>query len=107
MQGLSKSKHVHLVDALRHLESLLNGREQECECLPQTAALRRELESMHGNYERLLDELAKQITDYEVLYSHVKIQFLGRKLKELKKEMTTEQPDFVAMVDGIRLAYGT
>lgn len=104
MQGISKSRHTHLVDALLQMEQLLS---KECECLQQAGEYRVELESMHGNYERLLDELSKQIMEYEILYSHVKIQFLGKKLKELKKEISVEMPDFPMLMQNIRLAYGT
>lgn len=104
MQGISKSKHMHLIDALLQMEQLLS---KEYECLQQTTGYRVELEAMHSNYERLLDELARQITDYEVLYSHVKIQFLGKKLKELKKEITVEMQNFPVLVRNIQLAYGT
>ncbi|EHQ27512.1 hypothetical protein [Mucilaginibacter paludis] len=104
MQGISKSRHVHLMDALLQLEQLLG---KECECLQQATEYRVELESMHSNYERLLEELARQITNYEVMYSHVKIQFLGKKLKELKKEISVEMPGFPVLVQNIRLAYGT
>lgn len=104
MQGISKSRHVHLMDALLQMEQLLN---KECECLQQTVEYRIELETIHSNYERLLGELARQITDYEVLFSHVKIQFLGKKLKELKKEISVEMRDFPLLMQNIRLAYGT
>ncbi|EHQ25474.1 hypothetical protein [Mucilaginibacter paludis] len=104
MQGISKSRHVHLMDALLQLEQLLG---KECECLQQTGEYRVELETMHRNYERLLDDLEKVITDYSVLYDQVKIQFLGKKLKELKKEISVEMPGFPVLVQNIRIAYGT
>lgn len=104
MQGISKSKHEHLIGALLQLEQLLS---RECECLQQAGEYRVELETMHGNYEQLLNELAKQIVSYELLYSQVKIQFLGKKLKELKREITAETPGFPRLVQNIRLAYGT
>ncbi len=104
MQGISNARHVHLIDALLQLEQLLN---KECECLQKAGEYRVELEAMHSNYERLLDELGKQIMEYELLYSHVKIQFLGKKLKELKKEISVEMPTFPTLVRNIRIAYGT
>jgi predicted nuclease with TOPRIM domain len=104
MQGISRSKHVHLMDALLQLETLLG---KECECLQQAGEYRAELETMHRNYERLLGELAQLITDYSVLYDEVKIRFLGKKLKELKKEISVEMPDFPMLVQNIRIAYGT
>lgn len=104
MQGISKSKHEHLMSALLQLEGLLN---KECDCLEQAREYKSELETMHSNYERLLDELARKITDYEVFYSHVKIQFLGKKLKELKKDISVEKPSFPMLRQNIRLAYST
>ncbi|EHQ27500.1 hypothetical protein [Mucilaginibacter paludis] len=83
MQGISKSRHVHLMDALLQLEYLLG---KECGCLQQAGEYRAELATMHSDYERLLGELAKVITDYSVLYDEVKIRFLGKKLKELKRK---------------------
>lgn len=43
-----------------------------------------ELDKMYQRYEYLL-KVSIQITAYEVLYSEVRVQFLGRKLKALKK----------------------
>jgi soluble cytochrome b562 len=104
MQGISQSKHQHLVDALLQMEQVLK---QNRECVEQAVEYRVELESMHKNYERLLDKLANQISEYEALYAHVKIQYVGKKLKELKKEIPVEKPAFALLTENIRLAYGT
>ncbi len=66
-----------------------------------------ELEMMHRRYERTLADLSALIADYETLFSEVKVQYLGKKLKELKKEIPAEKPAFVMLVENIRLAYGT
>lgn len=107
MQGINKAKHVHLIDALLHMERLLSGEQMECACIQQTAEYRRELEDMHSNYERLLEELSGQISAYEALFSQVKVQYLSRKLKELKKEISEEKPAFRMLTENIRIAYGT
>lgn len=107
MQGINQSKHQHLLDALLQMERLLVSEQRECACVHQTAEYRRELEDMHLNYRRLLDELSRQISAYEDLFSQVKTQYLGKKLKELKKKIPTEKPAFVRLVENIRLTYGT
>lgn len=107
MQGISTAKHQHLVDALLQLERELSRDFKTDLALQQAAEYRTELEAMHRNYERLLDELSRQITEYEILYSHVKIRFLGKKLKELKKEISAEMKDFPVLVQNIHLVYGT
>jgi type III secretory pathway component EscV len=94
MQAISKNRHGHLRDALAHMEVLLAGDGQEFACLQQATDYSLELEAMYRNYERLLKELSEQITAYEILYSEVKVQFLGRKLKELKKQIPAEKPAF-------------
>jgi hypothetical protein len=37
----------------------------------------------------------------------VKVQFLGKKLKQLKKEIPVEKPAFSVLQASIKLAYGT
>lgn len=88
MQGINKAKHVHLIDALLYMERLLAREQRECTCVQQPAEYRQKLEDMHGNYERLLKELSGQIRAYEALFSQVKVQYLSKKLKELKKEIS-------------------
>ncbi|RQO64829.1 hypothetical protein DBR43_31610 [Pedobacter sp. KBW06] len=107
MQGINKAKHVHLIDALLHMERLLSSEQGACACVQQTAQYRQELEDMHGNYERLLEELSGQIRAYEALFSQVKVQYLGKKLKALKKEIPVEKPAFKVLIKNIRLTYNT
>lgn len=107
MHGISKSRHEHLLDALLQMEGLLKECDLERSCIQQAAEYNRELESMYQNYQRLLKELSRQITDYEILYIEVKVQFLGKKLKQLKKEIHIEKPAFSVLQASIKLAYGT
>lgn len=86
---------------------LLSDREKDCSCSKQAEDYKRDLESIFRNYERLLKELSEQITAYEILYNENKVQFLGKKLKELKKEIQTEKPACVTLKASIRLAFGT
>ena len=94
MQGISKSRHEHLLRALLQMEGLLKECDLECCALQQAADYNCELENMYQNYQRMLKELSRQITDYEILYIEVKVQFLGKKLKQLKKEIPVEKPAF-------------
>jgi hypothetical protein len=107
MHGISRSRHEHLKDALLQMEGLLKECDLEPSCLQQAMEYNRELESMYQNYQRLLKELSRQITDYEILYIEVKVQFLGKKLKQLKKEIPVEKPAFSVLQASIKLAYGT
>ena len=104
MQGINKSRHEHLHNAMLQMEELLSSSDLYCSILHQTADYSQKLVSMYQNYERLLNELSRQITDYEILYIEVKVQFLGKKLKELKKEIPAEKPAFSALQASIKLA---
>ncbi len=107
MQAISKKRHEHLKEALLQMEGLFSDQQKDCGCLQQSGVYNRDLETMYRNYERLLKELSRQITAYEILYSEVKVQFLGKKLKELKKQIPAEKSAFVMLQTSIRLAYGT
>jgi hypothetical protein len=107
MQGISTSKHQHLVDALLQLEKLLN-REFVHNTDPQMAAeLRSELETLFGSYNRQVMALAKLIGDYHELFNKAKIQFLSPKLKELRKKAEHDARVFPLLAQNIRLVYGT
>ncbi|MES2458227.1 MAG: hypothetical protein V4594_21900 [Bacteroidota bacterium] len=107
MQGINKAKHVHLIDALLQLERLLAHGRIECACIQQTAEYRLKLEDMHLNYERLLEELSGLIGVYEELFNQVKVQYLSKKLKEMKKEISIERPAYRMLAENIRLAHRT
>ena len=107
MQGINKAKHAHLMDALLGLERLVSRQGADDKCLHEIVAHRHQLAKKVEDYDRLLTELGKLITDYEVLYSEVKVQFLAKKLKSLKKDVTVEKSSFCMLVENIQLAYGT
>ena len=107
MQGINKAKHAHLMDALLGLERLVSRQYADDRCMQEIAEHRARLENIFEVYERLLTELGNLITDYEMLYREVKVQFLARKLKGLKKEIALKKPAFVMLQSSIRLAYGT
>jgi hypothetical protein len=111
MQGITKGRHVHMIDALLQLEELLAREQPECGCLQQAKDHRRELSAMYANYENLLEKLAEQISAYEALFGHVKVHVLSKKLKELKKDIPADRaasiPALVMLHHNIQLAYGT
>lgn len=107
MQGISTSKHQHLVDALLHLENLLSkdfGQDIDRQLANE---LRSELELMHNNYSQRVAALAELIADYHELFHKAKMQFLSRKLKELKKQAGRDDSVLPLLAQNIRLAYGT
>lgn len=107
MQGINKAKHVHLVDALLQLERLMDQGSLLGQDLKKAEDLRLRLAEMYQGYEQLLDDLALHIAEYKDLFNEVKIQYLGKKLKELKKQERLERSGFVELMDHARLAYGT
>lgn len=84
MQGINKTRHAHLVDALLQIERQLST---GSEYLQEAEEYLAELESIYSDYENMLGELAEKIRAYETLFGHIKIQFLGKKLKALKREI--------------------
>jgi len=62
---------------------------------------------VYSDYQKKLAGLEQMVIEYEALYSHVKVQFLTRKLKELKREVRTKQPAYRLFAENIRLSYGT
>lgn len=87
MQGISINRHGLLVDALLQMERLFSDEQKECSFLQQADYCDCELKTMYWNYELLLKELLEQIVMYGIVYSVAKVQFMDRKLKELKKEI--------------------
>ena len=111
MQAISKGKHVQMINALFQLEELLGHDEQNCSYVKLSADYRRELETMQINYQSLLGNLAEHISAYEALSAYVKVHFLGKKLKELKKHIPpnniTSIPAPGMLHHNIQLIYGT
>lgn len=107
MKGINESQYQHLLKALQQLERLLSEYPKGHESLLQALAYRKELEMMHRNYDSLLTDLSKQIMAYEILYNEVKVHFLGKRLRELKKSISVEMSVFPVLVQNIHMAYGT
>ncbi|SOD15330.1 hypothetical protein [Pedobacter xixiisoli] len=105
MQGINKAKHAHLTDALHNLQQIVKQRSLDEECLQQATTYGTALANSYSTYEKLLTELAQQIEAYEALFTEVKVQFLGKKLKELKKQAVLQQPSLSVLMESVRLAY--
>ena len=75
MQGISKTRHEHLIDALLQMERLLSS---DCECIQEAEEYRTELENMYRDYECILSELAKQIRAYELLSARLRYSFWAK-----------------------------
>lgn len=107
MQGISTSKHQHLVDALLHLENLLESDFEQQADRERSAELRQELETMLESYKEQINTLAELIGDYHELYHKARMQFLSPKLKMLRKQAGQDGAVLPLLVQNIRLAYGT
>ena len=129
MKAISYRQHKLLSAALLEVESLLSDIEQNwtepslqvslqpVKIMPhlqarqaasaELKAKRIELEGSHQVYLDMLDALAFHIATYEDLFTTIKVQYVGNRLKELKKHV---QPNSIAserLRAGISLAYGT
>ena len=91
MQGINKAKHAHLIDALLNFQQVTSQNNLNPDDVDQAKLYNVELKRRYRKYELLLQELASHIEAYEELSSAVRVQFLGRRLKELKKQTTTVQ----------------
>ena len=94
MQGINKSKHVQLIDALLQMERLLREDKQLNECLQQMVEYRAELESIYSDYKSLVEVLADHISAYKALHGHIKIQHLGKKTERAEKENSDGKTHF-------------
>jgi len=107
MQGISTSKHQHLVDALLHLEESLSKDFRQYNDSQLACELRRELEAMIGLYGEQVSALAEPIASYNDLYQKARMKFLSPKLKELTKRATQDEQIQPLLMQNIRLVYGT
>ncbi|WP_256012087.1 hypothetical protein [Desertivirga xinjiangensis] len=107
MQGISTSKHQHLVDALLRMERLLNKKtDQEADKL-LCAVYLRELETAFFQYEQLLSELSSLIEGYNELFGKAKTQFLSPRLKKLRRQVHKDTQLSYLVLENIRLVYRT
>lgn len=128
MKAISHRQHKLLTAALLEVESLLSDIKQNwtepssqvslqlVKMMPhlqarqaasaELKAKRKELENSHQVYLDMLDALAFHIATYEDLFTTIKVQYVGNRLKELKKLI---QPNSIAserLRASISLAYG-
>ncbi|TBO44398.1 hypothetical protein [Pedobacter kyonggii] len=107
MQGINKGRHEQLKNALAQLMNLLDKDMESEQCIQLAGDYRKELEHMYSDYINALAGLEQLVTEYEILYSQVKTQFLAKKLKELKREIRTKHPIYALLAENIQLTYGT
>ena len=107
MQGINKSEHVHLLKALNQLEEILSDGDRSYNQLLQVREYRNELDLMYANYQKMLINLEQHIIAYDELHKKVKIQYLGRKLKELKKTAHKEDITFASLLSKTIRSFGT
>lgn len=85
MQGINRTRHTHLVDALLRMENMFSAIEHNEATVVHLKAKRVDLENSHRAYLEMLDALAFHITAYEDLFAYIKVRCVGNRLKELKK----------------------
>jgi len=107
MQGINKSKHVHLLKALNQLEEIVSDGDRSYNQLLQVREYRNELDLMYANYQKMLINLEQHIIAYDELHKKVKIQYLGRKLKELRRAAPQEDNAFASLITDTLRSYGT
>jgi len=107
MQGINKSEHVHLLKALNQLEEIVSDGDRSYNQLLQVREYRNELDLMYANYQKMLINLEQHIIAYDELHKKVKIQYLGRKLKELKKTAHKEDITFASLLSKTIRSFGT
>lgn len=119
MRGISKSKHENLLKAFDQLDKLLTEKlmqepEQDNEAtsnlkqaLLKAASAREELEQLYAEYNINLKMLASIITQYESVYDYLRLDHIGKRLKELKREIQTNDERFDELKTGIHAAYNT
>lgn len=107
MQGINKAKHVHLVDALLQMETLLSRNLAKESGKQLAGQLRLDLEVILNCYNNQVNLLAELISDYHELFGKAKMQFLPPKVKELKKLAEQDTRTLPILVKKIQLVYGT
>jgi len=107
MQGINKSKHIHLLIVLNQLEEILRNSDNSSNHIIEVRDYRNELDLMYTNYQKMLNNLEQHIIAYDELHKKVKIQYLGRKLKELRKTAYEEDTTFASLLSKTLRSYGT
>lgn len=124
MHGISKSKHEHLIESLLLLEKLLAEEQALIKRANSTlgesgmdmvdysgehklaAVYREELDQIYAQYNTILASLAGVIERYDKLFNHVRLEYVSKKLKELKRKVNAGEVRFDLLKDNIHTAYG-
>lgn len=120
MRGISKSKHENLLKAFDQLDKLLTEKlmlepEQDLnestsdlkQAMLKAESAREELEQLYAEYNVNLKILASIIIQYESIYDYLRLDHIGKRLKELKREIQTNDERFDELKTGIHAAYNT
>jgi len=125
MHGINRSRHLHLIESLLLLEELLHeekellindatGNNMENKTATENyqntsqvaANYRAELEEIYSLYHVELASLAETIDRYDKLFNHLKIEYVSKKLKDLKRRNDLEGIRNERLKDNIHTAYG-
>jgi hypothetical protein len=124
MNGISKSKHEHLIEALLQLENLLLEKGQVlssdtddlCDyedpadiinACKAAGKARVELEEIYTSYNLTLESLSALIKKYDELYNFIRAEYISKRLKELKRSIQPDNIQFQSLRDNIRTVYRT
>jgi hypothetical protein len=107
MKAISNGKYEHLYGSLEELECLLTELTTKCEFIAEVGRKRRELEEQYKHYQKLLGQIARVAKGYEELATDIKLNLLGKQLKELQKTVKPDCPGYPQLELSIQHLYGT
>lgn len=110
MKAISSSKYEHLQGAMKELAYLVS--EQKVGDIDDTlnrqiAEKREQLKVLYKHYSEMLNQLEQLTHTYEELAMDIKINLLGKQLKEIKKQISPGCPSYQHFGLSVQLLYGT
>lgn len=109
MKAISSSKYQHLQDAIAELTYVLSGQPEKghAEIVRQLSEKQEQLKVIFKSYNELLIQLYGLAANYEELAMDIKVNLLGKQLKELRKHLPLESPVYQHVGISVKLLYGT
>ena len=108
MKAISNRKYEHLQGAMEELACLLLAQKGGDDTLnKQITEKREELKGLYKHYSEVLDQLEQLTHTYEELAMDIKINLLGKQLKEIKKQLSPGCPGYQHFGLSVQLLYGT